>query len=196
VSNSVVYNSTISFCRLFYPKRCTFESRHKTSKDGMRHSASPGLFTELPMTLMFKNDQSYPDHPERFNWCQLLCRTGLTGRCYWEVEWSGKVEISVSYIGIRKKGDFNDCVFGFNHQSWTLFCSDGGYSVSHNNRETSIRSSVSHRVSVYVDCPAGTLSFYRVSSDSLIHLHTFNTTFTEPLYPGFGFWSGSSVCLC
>ncbi|KAI3363944.1 hypothetical protein L3Q82_001522 [Scortum barcoo] len=49
-----------------------------------------------------------------------------------------------------------------------------------------------YRVAVYVDCPAGTLSFYRVSSDTLIHLHTFNTTFTEPLYPGFGlFWSSA-----
>ncbi|CAI5657096.1 unnamed protein product [Oreochromis niloticus] len=54
------------------------------------------------------------------------------------------------------------------------------------------------RVAVYVDCPAGTLSFYIVSSDTLIHLHTFNTTFTETLYPGFWLdWSlGSSVSLC
>ncbi|CAI5682229.1 unnamed protein product [Oreochromis niloticus] len=49
------------------------------------------------------------------------------------------------------------------------------------------------RAAVYVDCPAGTLSFYRVSSDSLIHLHTFNTTFTEPLYPGFGFEYQSDI---
>ncbi|KAI3366245.1 hypothetical protein L3Q82_010068, partial [Scortum barcoo] len=37
-----------------------------------------------------KEDQSYPDHPDRFepmSWRQLLCETGLTGRCYWEVEW-------------------------------------------------------------------------------------------------------------
>uniref|UniRef100_A0A3B5A3B3 B30.2/SPRY domain-containing protein n=1 Tax=Stegastes partitus TaxID=144197 RepID=A0A3B5A3B3_9TELE len=142
-------------------------------------------------------DQSYPDHPDRFDvWPQLLCRTGLTGRCYWEVEWRGKVKISVSYRGIRRRGDISDCVFGWNDQSWTLFCSDDGFSVRHNNRKTSIRSSVSNRVSVYVDCPAGTLSFYRVSSDSLIHLHTFNTTFTEPLYPGFGFWPHSLVFLC
>ncbi|XP_076734083.1 tripartite motif-containing protein 16-like [Maylandia zebra] len=33
--------------------------------------------------------QSYPDHPDRFDVCeQLLCRDGLTGRCYWEVEWT------------------------------------------------------------------------------------------------------------
>uniref|UniRef100_A0A7N6AFA2 B30.2/SPRY domain-containing protein n=1 Tax=Anabas testudineus TaxID=64144 RepID=A0A7N6AFA2_ANATE len=143
-------------------------------------------------------DQSYPDHPDRFDQCrQLLCSNGLTGRCYWEVEWSGYVHISVSYRGIRRRGNIKDCVFGWNDQSWSLFCYDGGYSVLHNSRRTSISSSVSNRVSVYVDCPAGTLSFYKVSSDKLIHLHTFNTTFTEPLYPGFRFWSpGSSVSLC
>ncbi|KAM4600238.1 stonustoxin subunit alpha-like [Fundulus diaphanus] len=145
--------------------------------------------------------QSYPDHPDRFDDPQLLCRTGLTGRCYWEVEWRGDVDISVSYRGIRRKGISEDCLFGENNQSWSLSCSDDhGYSVWHNNRETSISSSsVSNRVAVYVDCPAGILSFYSVSSDSLIHLHTFNTTFTEPLLPGFGVWwfsSDSSVFLC
>ncbi|XP_030608371.1 NLR family CARD domain-containing protein 3-like [Archocentrus centrarchus] len=146
--------------------------------------------------------QSYPDHPDRFDhWPQLLCRDGLTGRCYWEVEWRGEVRISVSYRRIRRKGDRDDCVFGRNDQSWSLSCSyffGVNYSVWHNKRRTSSSSSsVSNRVAVYVDCPAGTLSFYRVSSDTLIHLHTFNTTFTEPLYPGFTVWShGSSVSLC
>ncbi|KAM4600285.1 NLR family CARD domain-containing protein 3-like [Fundulus diaphanus] len=147
-----------------------------------------------------KEFQLYPEHPDRFDVPQLLCRTGLTGRCYWEVEWRGGVHISVSYRRIRRKGDSRDCWFGRNDHSWSLRCSDDGYSVWHNNRETSISSSsISSRVAVYVDCPAGILSFYRVSSDSLIHLHTFNTTFTEPLLPGFGlFWSRccSSVFLC
>ncbi|XP_035986588.1 NACHT, LRR and PYD domains-containing protein 5-like, partial [Fundulus heteroclitus] len=141
--------------------------------------------------------QSYPDHPDRFDVPQLLCNTGLTGRCYWEVEWRGYVNISASYRRIRRRGDSRECWFGRNDQSWSLNCSDDGYSVCHNNIRTSISSSsVSSRVAVYVDCPAGILSFYRVSSDSLIHLHTFNTTFTEPLLPGFGFFwssSGSSV---
>ncbi|KAM9314301.1 NLR family CARD domain-containing protein 3-like isoform 3-T4 [Pholidichthys leucotaenia] len=148
-----------------------------------------------------KEDQNYPDHPDRFDvFYQLLCRNGLTGRCYWEVEKRGRVFISVSYRGIRRKGVSDDCVFGWNNQSWRLDCSDDdvGYSVLHNNIRTSISSSsVSTRVGVYVDCPAGLLSFYRVSSDTLIHLHTFNTTFTEPLYPGFWIWeSNSSVSLC
>ncbi|XP_077937374.1 NLR family CARD domain-containing protein 3 isoform X7 [Gasterosteus aculeatus] len=147
--------------------------------------------------------QSRPDHPDRFDSClQLLCRTGLTGRCYWEVEWSGDVDLSVGYRGIRRKGYSYDCVFGLNDQSWSLMFSDEGYSVRHNKTETFITSSSSSsgRVAVYVDCPAGSLSFFRVSSDTLIHLHTFSATFTEPLYPGFGFrsWpgSGASVSLC
>ncbi|XP_028456275.1 NLR family CARD domain-containing protein 3-like [Perca flavescens] len=157
-----------------------------------------------------EEDQPYPDHPERFDdWCpQLLCRDGLTGRCYWEVERKREVDIAVSYIGISRRGNSDDCVFGRNDQSWSLFYSDDGYYVIHNNKKTVLplsSSSVSGRVAVYVDYPAGSLSFYTVSSDTLIHLHTFNTTFTQPLYPGFGFrlrsgfWSrsyGSSVSLC
>ncbi|XP_032426101.1 NLR family CARD domain-containing protein 3-like [Xiphophorus hellerii] len=148
-----------------------------------------------------KELQSYPDHPDRFDFPQLLCRTGLTGRCYWEVEWRGDVYISVSYRRIRRKGYSRDCWFGGNDHSWSLRCSDDdGYSVWHNDIVTPLSSSsVSNRVAVYVDCPAGILSFYRVSSDSLILLHTFNTTFTEPLIPGFWVWSisgSSSVFLC
>uniref|UniRef100_G3PEM3 B30.2/SPRY domain-containing protein n=1 Tax=Gasterosteus aculeatus TaxID=69293 RepID=G3PEM3_GASAC len=151
-----------------------------------------------------EEDQSYPDHPDRFDIrAQLLCRTGLTGRCYWEVEWRGDVTVSVSYRGIKRKGNSGDCLFGRSDQSWSLKCRHEGYSVCHNKTETFITSSSSSssssgRLAVYVDCPAGSLSFYRVSSDTLIHLHTFSTTFTKPLYPGFGFWSrsGSSVSLC
>ncbi|XP_050933631.1 NACHT, LRR and PYD domains-containing protein 3 isoform X2 [Lates calcarifer] len=146
-----------------------------------------------------EKDQSYPNHPDRFYpRHQLLCTTGLTGRCYWEVEWRGDAFISVSYRGIRRKGTHAACVLGWNNQSWSLYCSDDdGYSVWHNEREISISSPLSHRVAVYVDYPAGSLSFFRVSSDSLNHLHTFNATFTEPLYPGLGLWSiGSSVSLC
>ncbi|KAL4009510.1 hypothetical protein ACER0C_003362 [Sarotherodon galilaeus] len=164
----------------------------------------------LRKVTQVKEVQSYPDHPDRFDVRpQLLCRNGLTGRCYWEVEWRGDIYISVSYRRIRRKGDSEDCVFGWNDHSWSLIGSDDGPQFfRYNKRATTLSSpsssssssvSVSSRVAVYVDCPAGTLSFYRVSSDTLIHLHTFNTTFTEPLYPGLGFYlmySGSSVSLC
>ncbi|XP_078142480.1 protein NLRC3-like [Centroberyx gerrardi] len=144
-------------------------------------------------------EQPYPDHPERFDyWPQLLCRNGLTGRCYWEVEWKGTVHIGVTYRGISRRGRGDDCWLGGNEKSWSLSCCGNTYSVWHNNRETvlpSLSSSDSNRVAVYLDWPAGSLSFYRVSSDTLIHIHTFHSTFTEPLYPGFGVGLGSSVSL-
>uniref|UniRef100_A0A669DGW3 NACHT domain-containing protein n=1 Tax=Oreochromis niloticus TaxID=8128 RepID=A0A669DGW3_ORENI len=145
--------------------------------------------------------QSYPDHPDRFDSSfQLLCRDGLTGRCYWEVEWKGWSDVSLSYRRITRKGNNQNCWFGWNDLSWSLWFNDTDpYSVSYNKIKTLISSSsssVSNRVAVYVDCPAGTLSFYRVSSDTLIHLHTFNTTFTEPLYPGFRVHPGASMTLC
>ncbi|XP_055013954.1 NLR family CARD domain-containing protein 3-like [Boleophthalmus pectinirostris] len=147
-----------------------------------------------------REEQPYPDHQDRFeNREQILCSTGLTGRCYWEVQWRGVVRGSVSYREIRRKGDGADSGFGYNDQSWSLECSKNGFSVWHNHKHTPLPqpwSSSSGRVAVFVDCPAGSLSFYTVSSDQLTHLHTFNTTFTEPLLPGFRLWPDSSVSLC
>ncbi|XP_052358770.1 NLR family CARD domain-containing protein 3-like isoform X3 [Oncorhynchus keta] len=146
-------------------------------------------------------EQPYPDHPERFEDCgQVLCREGLTGRCYWEVEWSGRrADIGVTYKGIRRRGGVKDCYLGWNDKSWSLNCSDNSYIAWHNNNPTTIDvpSSSPHRVGVYLDWPAGTLSFYRVYSDTLTHLITFTSTFTEPLYPGIHIWyDGDSVSLC
>ncbi|XP_062400021.1 stonustoxin subunit beta-like [Sardina pilchardus] len=145
--------------------------------------------------------QPYPDHPERFDsWSQVLCREGLTGRCYWEAEWSGGgVYIAVAYKSTpRTVRSGESSGFGHNARSWSLYCSGNSYSVWHNNKSTAIRapSSRSSRVGVYLDWPAGTLSFYSVSSNTLTHLHTFHSTFTEPLYPGFNVLFGSSVSLC
>ncbi|XP_076848280.1 NACHT, LRR and PYD domains-containing protein 3-like isoform X2 [Brachyhypopomus gauderio] len=148
-----------------------------------------------------EEQQTYPDHPERFDYCpQVMCRESLTGRCYWEVECSGVAGIAVTYKGISRKGGSYDCGFGFNIKSWMLRYCNNRYSVHHNNNYTHISApSSSNRVGVYLDWPAGTLSFYSVSSHThtLTHLHTFHSTFTEPLYAGFRFCDfDSSVCLC
>ncbi|XDV13944.1 hypothetical protein PO909_002235, partial [Leuciscus waleckii] len=149
-----------------------------------------------------RESQSYPDHPERFDeWEQVLCGESLTGRCYWEAEWSGDhVCISVSYKGIKRKGMSRDCVFGHNQKSWSLFCSDHRFSVRHNSNSTAVSagSGSCKRVGVCVDVSAGTLSFYSVSdTHTLTHLHTFTHTFTEPLYAGFRLnYVNSSVSLC
>ncbi|KAK9969984.1 hypothetical protein ABG768_028125 [Culter alburnus] len=147
-----------------------------------------------------REEQPYPDHPERFDEVhQVLCRESLTGRCYWEAEWSGCADISVTYKGISRKGGSDDCEFGSNEHSWSLYCSDDKFTARHNNNKTKTRvpSGSSKRIGVYVDMSAGTMSFYSVSdTNTLTHIHTFNTTFTEPLYAGFGLYFRTSVSLC
>ncbi|XP_031674353.1 tripartite motif-containing protein 16-like isoform X2 [Oncorhynchus kisutch] len=130
-----------------------------------------------------RQGQPYPDHPDRFtNYRQVLCREGLSGRCYWEVEWTGGVVTAVSYKDISRTGD--DSAFGYNNKSWSLEYYIGGYCFSHNNVETKVSGPQSSRVGVYLDHKAGTLSFYSVS-DTMTLLHRVQTTFTQPLYPGF-----------
>ncbi|XP_026062870.1 tripartite motif-containing protein 16-like [Carassius auratus] len=140
--------------------------------------------------------QPYPDHPDRFDYYhQVLCRESVCGRCYWEIEWSGRVFISVSYKSISRKGRGDECVFGYNDQSWSLCCSSSSYSFRHNNIKTDLSvKSISSRIGVFVDHRAGTLSFYSVS-DTMSLIHTVQTTFTQTLYPGFNVYNGS-VKLC
>ncbi|KAK6325081.1 hypothetical protein J4Q44_G00044230, partial [Coregonus suidteri] len=128
--------------------------------------------------------QPYPVHPDRFtNYSMVLCREGLSGHCYWEVEWSGEdVDTAVSYKDISRTG--TDGPFGYNDKSWSLVCSSGGYRFRHNNLGTKVSGPQSSSVGVYLDHKAGTLSFYSVS-DTMTLLHRVQTTFTQPLYPGF-----------
>ncbi|XP_035380017.1 tripartite motif-containing protein 16-like isoform X2 [Electrophorus electricus] len=160
------------FCRLTLDPNTTNEALD-LSENNRKATRSGGL-------------KQYPSHPERFDaFGQVLCKEGLDGRCYWEVEWNrgGRVYISVSYKGISRKGQGNECWLGHNSQSWSLECGST-LSIWHNNLQTKIPSLPSFRVGVYVDHSAGTLSFYSVA-DTMTLLYRVQTTFTQPLYPGF-----------
>ncbi|XP_050958893.1 tripartite motif-containing protein 16 [Labeo rohita] len=142
--------------------------------------------------------QWYPDHPDRFDVYQVLCRESVCGCCYWEIEWSGDtgVFISVSYKSISRKGQGDECWFGNNDQSWSLICSPDRYSFRHNKIETVLPvKPIISRIGVYVDVSAGTLSFYSVS-DTMSLIHTVQATFTQTLYPGFTVGYKSLVKLC
>ncbi|CAL8403463.1 unnamed protein product [Arctogadus glacialis] len=319
------------------------------------------LSEDLRKVTEVEEKQKYADLPEKFySYSKVLCRQGLTGRCYWEVEWKGEVSIGVTYRGITRRGD--DGKLGRNNKSWSLEFHDDHYSAQHSDKDSDIptpsgsddeedvddedddddddgnhdygggddddgygvdycdgddmpdddgydkseyddfedddddddgnhdygggddddghdvddngdddfgdedqygvddddydeddyygkiaserffawcngratvislpitsydddndifssdeddiygvadfssarhnSSTDSNRVGVYLDMPAGTLSFYRVSSDTLTHIHTFQSTFNQELQPGFGFelkGSGSTVSLC
>ncbi|CAI9582682.1 unnamed protein product [Staurois parvus] len=60
----------------------------------------------------------------------------------------------------------------------------------HNSEEIQLYDSYpSDRVRIYLDYEAGWISFWAMC-DLIRHLHTFTTTFSEPLYAAFGVWKG------
>ncbi|XP_052471956.1 E3 ubiquitin/ISG15 ligase TRIM25 isoform X2 [Carassius gibelio] len=162
-----------------------------------------GLHLSEGNTVMTVTDthQCYPDHPDRFDsWAEALCRESVTEHCYWEVEWSGDgtsgVDIAVTYKSIKRKGGGPECAAGRNDKSWSLYCTPTFCSFWHNNTETVLPvTHVSSRIGVYVDLSAGILSFYSVS-DTMSLIHRIQTTFTQPLYPVFGFDRQTVVKLC
>ncbi|XP_040023579.2 stonustoxin subunit alpha [Gasterosteus aculeatus] len=141
--------------------------------------------------------QYYSDNPERFDkQTQVLCREVLSGRHYWEVEWdnassSKSIYVAVAYNTMQRKGNGKDTGFGDNTQSWAF--GQWKNNEKHELRawhrglewQTYFPSGGCSTLGVYLDWPAGTLSFYKVSSNTLTHLYTFHSRFTEPVYPGF-----------
>ncbi|XP_070846905.1 stonustoxin subunit beta-like [Chaetodon trifascialis] len=143
--------------------------------------------------------QSYPDHPERFDHQpQVLCKEGLTGRHYWEIEWSNtsndSVYVIAGYKGVERQGKGDLTELGANSISWNFGkrSDESKLKAYHDNKkwEALIPSTGVRRVGVYLDWSGGTLSFYRVSSNTLTHLYTFHNEFNEPVYPGL--WASRS----
>ena len=154
------------------------------------------LSKENRKVVFTSEEQEYADHPERFafSW-QVLSRESLTGRCYWEVERSGKgVLVAVAYKSISRAGNFRQGVFGLNENSWALDCFQNSCEFRHSNKKTSIPGMWSSRVGVYLDHSAGILSFYSIS-DTMTLLHRVQTTFTQPLYAGLWLSDGASALL-
>ncbi|XP_054876158.1 tripartite motif-containing protein 16-like protein [Poeciliopsis prolifica] len=142
-----------------------------------------------------EEQQSHPDHPDRFAgfWFQVLSRESLTGRCYWEVEWRGRlVYVAVSYKNISRAERCKECFFGLNDKSWSLRCDRKSYTFWHNDIDTPVPGPVSSRVGVYLDHTAGILCFYSVS-EAMTLLHRVQTRFTQPLHAGVYIYHGSSA---
>ncbi|MGH0119405.1 UNVERIFIED_CONTAM: hypothetical protein FKN15_022540 [Acipenser sinensis] len=186
-----------NFCKGELVKITTTDSCQLTLDPNTAHRDLCLSEGNTKVTLSRKT-QPYLDHAERFDyWVQVLCKEGLSGtRCYWEIEWGGEgASIGVTYKGIGRKGDDDSFALGFNDKSWSLECDDSSYTAWHNNKRTAITAPHYSRIGVYLDFNAGTLSFYGVS-DTMTLLHRFQTTFTEPIYPGFCLDYDSPVTIC
>ncbi|XP_070774684.1 tripartite motif-containing protein 16-like protein [Enoplosus armatus] len=148
---------------------------------------------------LISEQQSYSSHQDRFTaWFQVLSRESLTGRCYWEVEWSGTgVYVAVAYKSISRAGGSDECRFGHNDKSWTLDCHKNNYTFFYNSVQTPVSGPRSSRVGVYLDHSAGILSFYSIS-ETMTLLHRVQTTFTQPLYAGLRLYSlyGNTAEFC
>lgn len=137
--------------------------------------------------------QAYPDLPERFDpRPQVLCTKGLTGRHYWEVEWSkgykNDVGVGVTFIRIERKKEAKESGLGSNEISWYFGEKQEYLYAWHNGQVWSgpVPPTGCKKVGVYLDWRAGTLSFYSVTSNKVELLYTFSdANFTEAVYPGF-----------
>ncbi|XP_023190524.1 tripartite motif-containing protein 16-like [Xiphophorus maculatus] len=155
------------------------------------------LTKENRKVTFVSEEQDYPNHPDRFvyTW-QVLSQQSLTGRCYLEVERTGKgVMVALAYKGISRAGTFSDCMFGQNSTSWGLDCFKNSCEFRHNKNKTSIPGTWSSRVGVYLDHRAGILAFYSVS-ETMTLLHRVETRFTEPLYVGLWLSVGATADIC
>ncbi|XP_066504065.1 E3 ubiquitin/ISG15 ligase TRIM25-like [Hoplias malabaricus] len=122
-------------------------------------------------------------------WPQVLCREGLTGRCYWEAEWNGSGVCTVGLCEGGQRGGQSLAVgFGRDRLSWGLECFQLSYVFRHGREKITMPTPKSTtRVGVFLDHRAGTVSFYSVSGTMTL-LHRVRCNFAQPLYPGFALW--------
>ncbi|XP_073479434.1 E3 ubiquitin/ISG15 ligase TRIM25-like [Aquarana catesbeiana] len=137
-------------------------------------------------------NQKHPQAPERFQYCPqvLSSQSFYSGRHYWDVDVGGSDEwvVGMCYSSIERRGRKSE--IGENNKSWGLDRSGNQYIVIHDSEEIHLPTNLSsNRVRIYLDYEAGRISFYDLC-DPIRHLHTFTTTFTEPLHAGFNVLKG------
>ncbi|XP_077327811.1 E3 ubiquitin-protein ligase TRIM39-like [Lithobates pipiens] len=137
-------------------------------------------------------DQNLPETPERFqHWYQVMSSQRFSsGRHYWEVDVGGADwwRVGMCYPSIERRG--RESLIGNNKKSWGLHRNNNQYRVRHDWKVILLPPNPSsNRVRIDLDYEAGRISFYDLC-DPIRHLHTFTTTFTEPLHAVIGVWRG------
>ncbi|XP_038129272.1 E3 ubiquitin/ISG15 ligase TRIM25-like [Cyprinodon tularosa] len=149
------------------------------------------LSMENRKVTQVKKKQWYTNRSERFkDRFQVLSKESLTGRCYWEVEWTGMVSVAVAYKDVPRTGVTSG--FGDNNMSWALYCHNNKF--IHDGKEIVLSGPQFPRIGVYLDYHAGVLSFYSISTNMVL-LHRAQVTFTQPLHVGISVSSGAAELL-
>ncbi|KAE8578771.1 hypothetical protein XENTR_v10023765 [Xenopus tropicalis] len=144
------------------------------------------LSGDLKTASYLTEKQEWSTGPCRFTTAQVLSTTSFSsGNHFWEVEVSedGLRSVGVAYASIPRVGP--ESIIGYNSQSWSLTWINDLIGVSHNSEcKTVSKSSTMRNVGISLDYEAGLLTFYQLC-DPIRHLHTFSSTFTEPLHLAF-----------
>ncbi|XP_068129261.1 E3 ubiquitin/ISG15 ligase TRIM25-like [Hyperolius riggenbachi] len=140
-----------------------------------------------------EGSQNRPEIPQRFLYPQVLSSRGFSsGRHYWDVDVRASEDwiVGICYPSIDRRED--PSLIGYNQKSWCLDREGNQYSVRHAKKGMRLPDNFSiDRVRVYVDYEAGQICFYAPCDPLMRHLHTFTTTFTEPLHAALCVWKGS-----
>ncbi|XP_077314870.1 E3 ubiquitin-protein ligase TRIM39-like [Lithobates pipiens] len=131
-----------------------------------------------------------PESPKRFKYYQVLSKRSFSsGRHCWEVDtsYSSSWRVGLCYPSMDRKSYIGD-----NKDSWCLQrCNHDEYNKVHECKRIPFQyKPTSDKFRIYLDYEAGRISFYELS-DPTRHLHTFTTTFTEPLHAAISVWKGS-----
>ncbi|KAG8550743.1 hypothetical protein GDO81_021942 [Engystomops pustulosus] len=148
---------------------------------------------DLKTATKIQEKKNRPETAERFrDYPQVMSSRRFTsGRHYWDVEISnsGNWRVGMCYPSIDRRE--NQSFIGDNNKSWGLWMYNNEHYVIHDSEGIQIPHNISSNgVRICLDYEAGELSFYELC-DPIRHLHTFTTTFTEPLHAVLWVWEGS-----
>ncbi|XP_061765327.1 tripartite motif-containing protein 16-like protein isoform X2 [Nerophis ophidion] len=135
------------------------------------------------------------DRPERYEYSpQVLSKEGIWNmRAYWEVNYTGWVVIGATYEGAGRRANSGPSGLGENAESWGLGWAGTRYQIWFNG----VNKDINHvpycsTIGVYVDQPAGIISFYVVSGEGADRevklLYRVKTNIEKKIIPGF--WMG------
>ncbi|XP_067899251.1 E3 ubiquitin/ISG15 ligase TRIM25-like [Heterodontus francisci] len=147
------------------------------------------LSDDLRSVTWNEEKQPYPPHPDRFqHHCQVLCSQSFSsGSHSWDVEMDGNDwGIGIVCGSVEREG--GKSYLGNSCKSWSLDFDDGYLTARHNSQSYLLPPiQCKSRIRVHLDYEAGTVSFHQVTYSGR-HLHTFQITFTEPVFPAFYCW--------
>ncbi|KAM5151720.1 uncharacterized protein ACMZJ9_009966 [Mantella aurantiaca] len=156
------------------------------------------LSDDMRTAIDSETQNTRPELPERFTkYGQVMSVESFShGRHYWEVEVgdSGDWDVAVCYPNMDRKEE-EESGIGLNKKSWSFNINDNKYASAHDSQKQILNlESPVQRLGVYLDYEKGRLSFYQLC-DPIRHLHTFTTTFSEPLHAAFYVYEGAWVKL-